>query len=847
MIDASSLLHLEWPVLATHLLDRIASPAAHERLRDDDDEPRIDAILPRSDSLEVVQTRLLHLDGLEVCLREGALLDDDRVSVGGELGRVQDIARLLDRARRDSVLNIGELADVADAMSSAHRLHAMVARVGDDGLTRASDHEREAYQAFAQAFAAMAPPGVLVELLDRSLERQGSEPRLADGASAELGNLRAREASARRSLTTAAERLLRRKGIERALADRYWTERDGRIVLPVRSDAFSRTGNEGTVAGMIHGSSGSGQTLFVEPVELIDLANARREASIAVQAEEARILARLSRMVGGSADELQVSLAALLELDLLHAKLKLAVELGATVPRMSHPVAGTRIVLPVARHPLMVLRGGEVIPNDIDVNLGGALVISGPNAGGKTVALKTLGLCVLMAQAGLRLPTETPADMPLLTTIVTDVGDDQSIAANLSTFSAHIGHVLAALQAAEREGLGSLVLLDEIAVGTDPDQGAALAEALLIALVDRGSTVVVTTHYERLKLLASADPARFTNASVGFDLAQLRPTFRLRIGAPGSSSAIAVARRLGIPESILEQAEILLTDARVRVDVLLQEIEAERERLHREDERLQRIEAQLANDRAAFEAKASREEASAASQRRRAHERATAALRGIEEDIKQRRKALKREESVPSDNSGVSDPTARTFTRDARAKILEHGPGSGLDATPSPTAVTVGSRVRVGSLGSVGEVVAIKGDRITVQLPLAKVTVALADLALATSTKKPRESKSRPMVSLTSDSARHFGSAPEPVDAKIDNVVDLRGIGAEEALAFVEVSLDRAISDDNEVVILRHGHGSGALRRAVREHLPHLKHVFQQRPGLPAEGGDAVTIVWVRL
>jgi len=507
------------------------------------------------------------------------------------------------------------------------------------------------------------------------------------------------------------------------------------------------------------------------------------------------------------------------------------------------PAAGKRLDVETARHPLMVLGGLDVVPNDLHVEHGGALIISGPNAGGKTVALKTLGLCVLMAQAGIRLPTSAPAAIPLFRSVVTDVGDDQSIVGGLSTFSAHMGHVRKALESAESDGAGTLVLLDEVAVGTDPEQGAALAEALLRELVERGATLVITTHYERLKLLASEDAARFANAAVGFDFEAMRPTFTVRMGAPGASSALTVARRLGLPDVVLERARGMLDDSRLQVDALLRDVEAHRERLVAEREEVAKERRSLEVKRTQIEERERREVESTASKRAKAHAAAASQLRDLEAEIKRRRKALRRAETS-RDKDGVSDGDARAFARDAKDAVREGKLPEVAASVEHVPSVAAGDRVFVPSLNMAGEVLDVRGDKVRVQLPLAKVTVRRDELGKAARKSRP---KPAPKVSLpkTGNAAKHFGADAAPVEARHDNVIDVRGNRADEAVTMVEVFCDRAISDDVDVVIVRHGHGSGALRKAVREHLVHLRHVERFREGLSVEGGDAVTVVWI--
>ena len=497
-----------------------------------------DAVLPRQTAAAPVQRAYDDLRALEVVLELARDCDGVAHTIGPLLSVVLDVVPLLERAQRSSPLDVEELCAVHDLTVAADEVASMfeasAARLEDIVEVRRGD--RDKVGALRSSLGPLRPPGDLRAVLDRALER-GAEPRLADTASPLLGELRRRVHGTRQSLTSAADRLVRTPDVARALADTYWTDRQGRVVLPVRSDAFSRAGSHGTVSGIIHGSSKTGATLFVEPQALVEAGNAWREAMVAVRAEERRILAALSAKVGEVAPSLIESLDQLVWLDRLHARLEVSRLLGGVEPKVFEPQpaapADQRLDVEAARHPLMALAGLDVVPNDLRVDRGGALIITGPNAGGKTVALKTLGLCVLMAQAGLRLPTGVPASIPLFRHVVTDVGDDQSIAGGLSTFSAHMGHVRDALERAAEDGAVTLVLLDEVAVGTDPEQGAALAEALLRELVERGATLVITTHYERLKLLASEDPERFFNAAVGFDFEAMRPTFTVRMGGAG--------------------------------------------------------------------------------------------------------------------------------------------------------------------------------------------------------------------------------------------------------------------------------------------------------------------------
>lgn len=845
--EASALEHLEWTRLAQRVFDALASVAATHRLAaEEDDQSSIDdAVLPRQSNVAAVQRSFDELRGLEVTLEAARECTDVPHRIGPLLAVVLDVVPLLDRAQRSSPLDVEELCAVADLVVSADDIAAVFEAAASrlEDMIEAQEGDRTKVAALRARLGPLAPPGSLRAELDRSLER-GSEPRLSDAASPQLGALRRNVQGTRQGLTTAADRLVRKPEIARALADTYWTDRDGRVVLPVRTDAFSRVGSEGTVSGIIHGSSKTGATLFVEPQALVQAGNAWREATVAVRAEERRILAVLSARVGEASDALRTSLEQLVWLDQLHARLEVSRLLGGLEPDVFEPEAGRRLEVEAARHPVMALAALDVVPNDLHVDHGGALIISGPNAGGKTVALKTLGLCVLMAQAGLRIPTSSPAAIPLFRHVVTDVGDDQSIVGGLSTFSAHMGHVRDALESAAADGPGTLVLLDEVAVGTDPEQGAALAEALLRELVERRATLVITTHYERLKLLASEDASRFSNAAVGFDFEAMRPTFTVRMGAPGASSALTVARRLGLPDVVLDRARGMLDDSRLQVDALLRDVEAHREQLATEIREVARERRVVETQRASLEQRERREEETAASKRAKAHAAATAELRDLENEIKRRRKALRKSETS-RDKGGVSDGEAREFARDAKESVRRGAVPQAPAKVETVPSIEVGDRVFVPALGMEGKVLDVKGNKVRVQLPLAKVTVRRDELGKATKKAKTKPKPAKVSLPRSSGISKFFGTDAVQVEARHDNVIDVRGTRAEEAVVMLEVFCDRAITDDVDVVIVRHGHGSGALRKVVREHLAYLRHIKQHRGGLPAEGGDAVTVVWI--
>ncbi len=832
-----------------------------------------DAAVALLDELDGVAL-LAQLDRLDELGQGGGKTDGPPMRA--VLAELEDLDESLTVARTGATLSVVELVGVAELCRASARLAALVreaeGRELDElesrGLRACVERLRsgqiplESEGSEQPEEPARAPveelPGLLAEL-ERAIDRRGDEPAIAADASPGLAQARRAVRAARQSLLAKADRLLRNPAISACLRDNYWTERDGRVVLPVRSDSLGPVRERGAI---IHGSSGTGQTFFVEPATLVEDNNALREAELSAAEEQRKVLRALSAKVAASADTLRGMQRACVAFDLMRARWSFGAGLDAVTPELVDGHTGERpsIELRAARHPLMLIDGVDVVPNDIVLERGHALVISGPNAGGKTVALKTLGLFALMAAAGLALPCQGRASIPVFRRIVTDVGDDQSIAANLSTFSAHVGHVRAALEAAQHDGPGTLVLLDEVAVGTDPEQGAALAEAILVALVDAGATVVVTTHYDRLKLLATqpATQARFHNAAVGFDIQRMRPTFRLSLGVPGSSSAIAVARRLGLPVAVLDAAEQLLGDEGVKIDELLRDIESERQSLARTRERLEREQQRLANRDREVRNRERRVLEGVRSRKAKAYAAAVEQLRALERELKDKRKEVRRAAPERVDEL----PTRADLAGTARAVLAEHRAAEHAEHEAErelrriePRKLAIGTKVRVLSMNQNGEIVGLQGNppkRAIVQLPNLRTTVKVRELGLPPPEKQPlkvKSGKAAPILNFQAavreQAAAHFGESPVLVKQGIDNTCDVRGQRYEDAQDRVADFVADALGRDQDVIMILHGHGGGALKKAVREVLTRLSTVKRQRPGLAGEGGDGVTIAWL--
>jgi DNA mismatch repair protein MutS2 len=750
-------------------------------------------------------------------------------------GGIRDVEALTERAQKGGVLEGHELLAVGETVAAFARLRRHVLA-----------HRGEAPRLGAIVETILELAHVSGPILDCIAE----DGRLHDHASPALGALRKRLTDLHEQVSRRARALVDDPEIAPLLQDRFYTQREDRYVLPVRSDA------RGRVKGIVHGASQSGHTVFVEPDEIVELNNKLKLCESEVFEEEQRILTELSGYVREDARSILRGLVAALELDVLDGGARLADALDAVAPEID---AGGELKLPRARHPLMVLSPRACVPSDIFLGAGQALVVSGPNAGGKTVSLKTAGLCALMARAGLHVPAGAGARVPFFAQVLTDIGDDQSLERNLSSFSAHL---LAMKEFLATADASTLVLLDEVAVGTEPEQGAALAQATLEAFAARGAMLIVTTHYERLKALAAQDP-RFVNASVGFDLSRMAPTFELQLGVPGSSAALLLARRMGLPDELNARANELLGDRKAGVEELMVALAEERRRL--DEERRTAGREQREAEMARREAETARREAE-----RRVKEIRKGAYDEAVHDLKKTRDELERvyklvKKAAAGDKGAAAELAGvREVVASAAEKIAARAPEPGAPAGRPATAedLKAGVRVLVAKLGGKGEVVgAPAGGKVTVQIGTMRTTVALADVRLddasgpnrgerrAQAAKAEVQPKRRAApVTVTSGAD---GGGGEPADADLapartpDATVDLRGERVDDGLVKLDRFLDDCVMEEREVVFVIHGHGTGAMKAAVRQHLGAHPSVAKTRAGTLREGGDGVTVVWL--
>ena len=719
-----------------------------------------------------------------------------------------EIGVSLQHLEREGVLDGSALKDIRTTLRAAAELRRFLGQ------------RKESVPYLHRACAIDPTLESLEEELGMSIGDDGS---ILDSASAELARLREEAGNLRARIIRKLEDLIQKRSA--ILQDSFYTIREGRYVLPVRADAHER------FHGIVHGSSASGATVFVEPRELVERGNRLKMVQAELEREERRILAALADLVRQYVPQMRAAAEALDHADLRGASARLAVDLGAEFIELSEQ---PRISLRGARHPLLVLRGIDVVANDLDLSGGEALVISGPNAGGKTVALKMLGLAALMIRAGLPVPAEEGSVCGFFSPVLAAVGDEQSLERSLSTFSAHLVTLRGVLELA---GERVLVLLDELAGATDPEAGASLACAIIEALVERGTAVAVTTHYEALKALA-AEREDMRNAAVGFDFDNMAPTFRLAMGVPGGSNALEIARRYGIPGEIIEAARSALPEHSRSFETLVAKLEAATKTVLEERTSLQEMRTRLSEESSKLDARQAALKAREAKGLGKEAQELVDQVRETQRRLERAKKDLRERaeaESIALAGATLRDAGAVLGDLDAHRLSLEPEPveTSALDVE----AVRVGDRVWVDRLRSAADV--IEGPargKVRVSAGMMKLWVDLSDLrALKQSGLAP-----------TKDRTAQSGAHPKPQKSirTSDNTLDVRGLRADDAVALAEAFLDQMYGAAEPNVFIVHGVGSGALRHAIHEHLARdASYVAGFREATQDEGGPQVTVV----
>ncbi len=797
-MDERSIALLEFPAVRARLAEHTSFPPSR-RLAE--------ALVPSADPVIVGR-------GLDETDQARQLLQE-RPGVG--IGAAHDIEPWIGRAARGGRLDPQQFLEIAETLDAASRL-----------ATSLADERRPLLRDVGRR---LHPLPALRSTLARSFDPTGE---LLDTASPRLGPLRG-------AVHVAYDRLRRRldalvgSELGGALQEPIVTLRNGRYVVPIRAEARNR------VKGIVHDASGSGQTLFVEPLVIVELGNAWREAEAAVDEEVGRILDELSALVGANGTLLSETLEALARFDFWVAKAQLGAEMDGIRPA---PADRTEVVLLSARHPGL---SGRVVP--VDIRLGDgytALVITGPNTGGKTVTLRTLGLLSLMHQAGLHVPVEAGSMLPVFRDVFADIGDEQSIAQSLSTFS---GHMRSIIRIVERAGPDTLVLLDELGAGTDPTEGSALAQALLDHFIRSGALVAATTHYAELKVYAHETPAA-RNASVEFDLETLSPTYHLTIGLPGGSQAFAIAERLGLPDAIVRDARSRLTENERAFEATLASIRKQEGEIAGAVER-----ARVADAKAAEALRAAEEERRRARRERdesvrAAREEAQRLVESLREDVADVRRRLDRETITAPVIDAALARAEGTLERlpDTREPVRRE---------PAPPRTwRLGDRARSRSGSWEGRIAALEkgGTRATLEAGGMRVSVAVEDLEPAVGVTGGGAADGQGPGGRPIGAGR--GSAPPGADAAngigalrlarartVASSLDLRGARVDEALDALSRYLDDAAVAGLEQVTIIHGLGTGALRDAVRAEAAGHPLVRSFRPGERGEGGDGATIV----
>jgi DNA mismatch repair protein MutS2 len=757
---------------------------------------------------KVLAAGLLPASGLDEVNRRltetNEAADVIRLKGAPPFGGIRSIGPLLRRAAIGGMLEASELMDIASTAGAGRRLKRFLAAV----------HKDHPLPLLAELFEPIAELNELEDAIWQCIDEQGE---VLDRASAELARIRREKQLGEGRVKEKLEQMIRSSTVRNMLQDAIVTMRGGRYVIPVKQEYRSRFG------GIVHDQSASGATLFIEPEAVVQLNNRLRQLALDERREIERILHMLTAKVAGHIEELGDNLDRLARIDFLFAKALLAADMKASRPDVNDRGF---IRLRKARHPLL---GDKAVP--LDVELGGAfrtIVITGPNTGGKTVSLKTIGLLTLMAASGLFVPAEEGSECAVFDAVYADIGDEQSIEQNLSTFSSHLTNIISILQ---RLTPSSLVLLDELGAGTDPSEGSALAIAILDHIHRQGCRTVATTHYSELKAYAY-DREGMINASMEFDIATLTPTYRLLVGVPGRSNAFAIARRLGLPERIISHAEGQIGEEDKRIESMIASLEenrigAEAERRNAEQLRreLEETKRKLDEERERFArqkeellARAAQEAQEAVAKARREAEAIIADLRrmALEEggSVKEHRliEARKRlDETVPDLAGGVRDG---------------HAPAA------KPARVEPGDEVFVRSLNRTGFVVETGEAEATVQLGILKMKLSLTDL-------QPVERKAETPKMKASGGA----GIRRTRDERLPLELDLRGKTLEESYVEVDRFLDEAFLAGVGQAHIIHGKGTGVLRAGIQQFLRKHKHVKSFRLGQYGEGGAGVTVV----
>ncbi len=728
----------------------------------------------------------------------------DRLKGGAPFGGIADIRASLHRAKIGGTLNPQELLEIASTALGGRRVKKHVAAVHEQ-------HPVPMLQEAAERISEHKP------LEDAILSCIDDNAEVMDNASPELASIRRELRSGESRIRERLESMIRSSSVQKMLQDAIITLRGDRFVIPVKAEYRSSFG------GIVHDQSGSGATLFIEPEAIVAMNNKLRELKASEGREIERILQKLTAAAAEDADDLLLNLDVLAQLDFAFAKARLAHEMKA-----SRPMMNDRGFLKIkkGRHPL--IDRDKVVPLDVELgNTFSSIIVTGPNTGGKTVTLKTIGLLSLMSMSGLFVPADEGSQLCVFDAIYADIGDEQSIEQSLSTFSSHLTNIIRILNIMTSK---SLVLLDELGAGTDPAEGSALAIAILEHIHAKGCRIVATTHYSELKAYAY-NRKGVINASMEFDIATLSPTYRLLVGVPGRSNAFAIAERLGLAASIIDRAKGEVSEEDQRVESMIASLEQNRLSAETERQTAESLRLQLEQLRAKHEAERQRfeeqKERLLLKAQEEARETVAKAMREAEQIIADLRKLAMEEGAAVKEHKLIEAkrrleeamPEQRRPKRNA-----ERGKGKA-------DKIEAGDEVMVYSLNQKGYVLELHGTEATVQLGIMKMKVAMDDLELVKA--KEKANAAPPKAAATMKRTR---------DEHVRMELDLRGESLEEAIMEVDRFLDESFLAGFGQVYIIHGKGTGVLRTGIQQYLRKHSHVKSFRNGEFGEGGMGVTV-----
>ena len=720
------------------------------------------------------------------------------------LSGVKPVGAILHRADMGGSLNTRELLEVAAVLRCAR--------------TAKEYGDSEEKTPISHLFHALTPNRFLEDTITNSIV---GEDELADSASSELASIRRHMRATEAKVRDILQKLIS-SNQSKYLQESIITIRSDRYVVPVKSE------HKNAIPGLVHDVSASGSTFFIEPMGVVKANNELRELLAKEKKEIERILAELSAQCAAHKEDILEDYQLLVWLDGIFARGQLSLKMEGSQPKLSDKYLRLR----KARHPLLDKK--KAVPNDLELgDTFDTLMITGPNTGGKTVTLKTIGLITLMAQCGLHIPAGADSTVRIFDRVLSDIGDEQSIAQSLSTFSSHMTNIVGILEEADDR---TLILLDELGAGTDPVEGAALAAAIIESARGMGAAVAATTHYAELKVYAMTTPG-VENASCEFNVETLAPTYRLILGIPGKSNAFAISERLGLPKSIIQKAAARIDAENVRFEDVLTQLDEQRQEMEREKEAAARLRREMEET-----AKASREyKAKMEAERAKAVEKAQAEARAILDEARdtadqvfKELNDMRRRQRKEEDWQRVNDERAalRRSLNEAEGKL---GARPEEPAPPPTRPARAGDTVELVKMGTQATVLSVNKDgSLQLQAGILKITARQEEVRVV---EGETQQSAKKVVARAEHKLRSLGASPE---------VDLRGMMTDEAIGALDLFLDNAVLGKLNEVRIIHGKGTGAVRKAVREHLKRSRYVKSFRPGRYGEGEDGVTIAELR-